>query len=62
MLESDATQMDRANDIRGGKYDVRFVDLQSWHRIRARCTTCNHVGIIDPAVVKALRFAARKRR
>lgn len=46
-------QMDQADDIRGGKSGVRLVDLQSWHCIRARCSTCSHVGIIDPAVVRA---------
>jgi len=48
--------MDEADDIRGAKWDIRIVHLQSWHRIRAKCSNCQHVGLIDPETLKAMRL------
>ena len=29
---------------------------QPWHRIRAKCSNCQHVSLIDPEVLKVMRL------
>src|SRR5262249_18562591 len=48
--------MDEADDIKGLKWEIRIVQLQPWHRIRAMCNHCQHVGLIDPETLKAMRL------
>jgi hypothetical protein len=48
--------MRREREVIGPKWQIRFSDLNGWHRIEVQCFSCGHVHEFDPEVLKRLRI------
>lgn len=49
-------------EVIGPKWEIRFRDLNGWHRIEVRCFRCEHVREFAPETLKQLRLGQLQRK